>query len=139
MRRRVMGFNLIELMIVVAIISILGAISFPMYNNYMARARRSDAQQLMQLISLKQSQYILDARSYTEKLGANGLNIAKDGWTCGDVNCTNTHYTVTAAFDMTATPPSFLITAAPKTGGSQVADGSLTLNSAGARTPSDKW
>ena len=137
--RRVMGFNLIELMIVVAIVSILGAIAFPMYNNYMVRARRSDAQQLMQLVSLKQSQYMLDARSYTEKLGSNGLNIAKDGWSCGDANCTNTHYTVTVVSDMTATPPSFVITATPKTTGSNVGDGNVTLNSAGAKTPSDKW
>jgi len=136
-RAMALGFTLIELMIVVAVIGILSGIAYPMYTNYMIRARRSDAQQLMTLISLKQSQYIMDARTYTEKLGANGLNIAKDGWTCGDTNCTNAYYTVTAAPDMTATPPTYLITAAPKTGTVQAGDGDQTLNGAGART--GKW
>jgi type IV pilus assembly protein PilE len=135
--RRVTGFTLIELMITVAIIAILGAIAYPTYQNYGVRARRSDAHQLMTLISLKQSQYILDARSYTEKLGSNGLNLAKDGWTCGDANCTNDYYTVVAAPDMTTTPPSFVITATPKSGTAQQSDGNLTLNSAGTKT--GKW
>lgn len=37
------GFSLIELMIVMAIIGILAAISFPMYNSYVARAQVSEA------------------------------------------------------------------------------------------------
>ena len=135
--RRATGFTIIELMITVAIIAILAGIAYPSYQSYLTRARRSDAQQLMTLISLKQSQYILDARSYTEKLGANGLNIAKDGWTCGDVNCTNDYYTVVAAPDMTATPPTYVITATPKSGTAQAGDGNQTLNSAGAKT--GKW
>ena len=64
------GFTLIELMIVVAVISILGAIAYPSYTKYTARARRSDAQQLMQEISLKEGQYILDARTYTVALNS---------------------------------------------------------------------
>lgn len=129
------GFTLIEAMITVAIIAIISAIAYPSYTSYMARARRSDAQQLMQLIALKQSQYILDARTYTEKLGSNGLNLAKDNWTCGDANCTNAYYTVTVVPEMTATPPSYTITAVPK--GAQTGDGDLTLTGAGAKT--GKW
>ena len=109
------GFTLIELMIVVAVISILGAIAYPSYTKYTARARRSDAQQLMQEISLKQGQYILDARSYTTTLGAAGLNINRQGWTC-TTTCTNAYYTVSAAMVMTATPPTYTITAAPVSG-----------------------
>jgi type IV pilus assembly protein PilE len=132
--RRARGFTLIELMIAVAVVALLSAIAYPSYTSYATRARRSDAQQLMTLISLRESQYMLDARTYTEKLGSNGLNIAKDGWTCGDTNCTNQYYTVVVEPDMTTTPPSFLITATPKAGTSQAGDGNQTLNSAGAKT-----
>ena len=126
------GFTLIELMIVVAVISILGAIAYPSYTKYTARARRSDAQQLMQEISLKQGQYILDARSYTTTLGAAGLNINRQGWTC-TTTCTNAYYTVSAAMVMTATPPTYTITAAPVSGSVVENDGTLTLDSTGAR------
>ena len=37
------------------------------------------------------------------------------------------------------TPPGFTITFTPVSGGSQAADGALTLNSEGVKSPADKW
>src|ERR671926_1999717 len=88
------GFTLIELMIVVAIITLLASIAYPSYTAYTKRAKRSDAQQLMQEISLKEGQYILDARTYTTALNNTGLNINRQGWTCGSANCVNSYYTI---------------------------------------------
>jgi type IV pilus assembly protein PilE len=126
------GFTLIEVMIVVVVIGILGAIAYPSYTKYTARSRRSDAQQLMQEISLKEGQYLLDARSYATALGSAGLNINRQGWTC-TTNCTNSYYTISAAMDMSATPPTYTITATPVAGSVVATDGTLTLDSTGAR------
>lgn len=131
--RRIRGFTLIELMITVAIVAILVAIAYPSYDSYMKRARRSAAQQLMQEIATKQGQYLLDARGYNATIGgANSLNVrSRDTWTCA-ATCTNAYYTISATVDNAATPPSYTITGAPA--GSQVSDGTLTLDSTGAKT-----
>jgi len=133
------GFTLVELMIVVAIIGVLAAIAYPSYDRYVTKARRSDAQQLLTEIYAKQGQYLLDARSYTDIIGVatGGLNMGRSGWTCTTTNagCTNQFYTVTvSALDNSATPPSFTASAVPIAGSTQASDGTLTMNSVGAKT-----
>ena len=127
------GFTLIELMIVVAIITLLASIAYPSYTAYTKRAKRSDAQQLMQEISLKEGQYILDARTYTTALDNTGLNINRQGWGCSAGNCTNANYSITVTIDMTATPPAYTITGIPVTGSVVANDGTLTLTHTGTR------
>ena len=132
--RSTTGFTLIELMIVVAVLTILASVAYPSYTAYTKRAKRSDAQQLMQEISLKEGQYILDARTYTVALGSTGLNINRQGWTCGATSCTNPNYTITVAIDMTATPPSYTVTGAPVSGSAVANDGTLSLTHTGSRS-----
>jgi len=124
------GFTLIELMIVIGIVSILGAFSYPAYMDYSRKARRSDAQQVMLDISNKQEQYLLDVRQYTTD--PTTLGISKDGWSCTSASCTSNFYTAITTVNNAATPPTYSITATAT--GNQVPDGDLTLNSVGTKT-----
>ncbi len=91
--KKQIGFTLIELMIVVAIISILAAVAYPSYVNQTKKARRSDAQQLMLDISNREEQYLLDVRAYTNN--PTNMSVAKDDWACTPTACTNNFYHVT--------------------------------------------
>lgn len=125
------AFTLVELMIVIGIVSILGAFAVPYYQDQVKKGRRSDAQQLMLDISSKEEQYMLAARAYTDN--PTNLGISKDGWTCSTTDCQNNFYTVTVTPDNSATPPRYDILAAPKAGSPQDGDGNLTLDSTGVR------
>ncbi len=121
------GFSLVELMLVVAIVGILAALAYPSYQQYVRRANRSAAEQLMAAVSSREGRYFLDARAYTATLGAgaNALNMSSyDTWTCA-ATCSNASYTVQLT-TVAGPPPAFFVTATPA--GSQVADGTLYLN-----------
>jgi type IV pilus assembly protein PilE len=63
------GFTLIELMIVVAIISILITVVMPSYRHYVLESQRNDTQgKLLQMLEL-QERFYLDAFTYTTTLG----------------------------------------------------------------------
>src|SRR5919197_116295 len=101
--RSARGFTLIEVLIVVAVITILTAIAWPSYTRYVMRGKRADAQQVMMDISSREEQYLLDARAYTAALDGTGLNLARQGWTCSAATCSNANYDITVT--VTAGPP----------------------------------
>ena len=120
------AFTLIELMIVVAIIAILAAVAYPSYQEYVIRTNRADAQQFLVDIANRQDQYLLDVRSYGT-LAQLGLAIP---------NRVNQFYTITVT-PADGPPPTYTLSTAPKAGTMQAGDGTLTLDSTGART--GKW
>ncbi|TMH30963.1 MAG: prepilin-type N-terminal cleavage/methylation domain-containing protein [Betaproteobacteria bacterium] len=134
--RRARGFTLVEVLIVVAVITILTSVAWPSYSRYVKRGYRAAAQQFMMDISSREEQYLLDARAYTAALDGTGLNLVRQGWTCSATTCSNANYDIT----VTATagpPPGYTINATAL--GSQVSDGNLSLNNLGAKTPANYW
>lgn len=120
--RKISGFTLIELMIVVAIVAILAAIAYPSYQEHVRKTRRAQARtDMMSTVQMLERTY--SARnSYASFTNA---------------MITSTQpmfYTITFASAPTATE--FTLQAVPQ--GGQVNDkcGTLTLNQAGTRTVS---
>lgn len=62
------GVTLIELMITVAIIGILAAISYPSYTRYMTQSRRSDAHIALTNAAAKQEKFFSDCGYYAKTL-----------------------------------------------------------------------
>lgn len=112
------GFTLIEVMVVVAIIGILAAISYPSYQDSIRKSRRGDAQAgMVELASFME-------RTFTESNSYAGATITASG-------ISSDYYGYTLP---TQTATTYTVRAAPI--GDQVNDscGTMTLVQTGART-----
>jgi len=128
-----MGFTLIEVMIVVALIAIIAAIAYPSFLDSVRKSRRADAQQgLMQAAQKLENFYARNA-AYTEDLTQVGY--ANAGW--NDLSAgSNTVY-----YQMQVTPGGcniancFILQAEPKAGTDQEKDSVclFTLRSTGLK------
>jgi len=65
---RILGFTLIELMIVVAIVGILAAIAYPSYRGYVIKSQRADAHEALTRIEMAQEKWRANHTSYTGTL-----------------------------------------------------------------------
>jgi prepilin-type N-terminal cleavage/methylation domain-containing protein len=78
------GFTLVEMMIVVAIIAILGAISIPLYNNYIETTQVTAGRANIENLRLAQEDYFLDFNTYVAGNwipgGSNTLETGDLGW-----------------------------------------------------------
>lgn len=62
------GFTLIELMVVVAIISILASVAFPSYKKMVLKSHRTEAHALLQAAQLGQEKFRINSSTYASDL-----------------------------------------------------------------------
>lgn len=124
------GFTLVELLITVAIVTILAAIAIPSYQQHVIKSNRANAAAFMSQIASQEEKFALDARSYTDTIGSGGLNLSIP-------DALSTKYTITVAVNNAATPPTFTVTAVPTSAQNDTLCGTLTLTQAGAKTPTN--
>jgi type IV pilus assembly protein PilE len=110
MMKRLKGFTLIELMIVVSVIAILAAIAYPSYMDSVRKSRRTDGMAALVNVQLAQQKLRSNCRFFAggvagaEACGADAAAstvragaMSQDGWYAISIaNASGTGYTVTA-------------------------------------------
>ena len=133
-RSNATGFTLVELMVVVAVVGILAAIALPSYRNYIIRAARVQAQtEMLELASL-QEKVFLNSNSYAFSVSDpyNGTSASSFGLGRTSGNTKDGRYAL--SLDITAPAQTFILTATPVAGGTQVGDGTIAVSERGTRT-----
>lgn len=124
----VAGFTLIEVMFTAVIVAILAGIAVPSYQHYILRARRSEVQQFMLELAIREEEYFQINHVYATLLS---LGVAQPP----DAVALNYALSVSHA----AAPPSYILTATPIPKSTQESDGPLTLDHRGTKLPVEKW
>jgi len=126
------GFSLIELMIVVAIIAILGAIAIPNYKAYVDRGKRSEGRALLAEVANRMERFYSDCNAYPTNLTTAGSNNCTSPGTVVVASTTgeNNYYAVTVG-GLDANRQNYTLTATPQW--PDAACNNLTLDNTGAR------
>jgi len=124
-----LGFLLIELLIVIVVVGILAGLAVSTYARHAVKTRRAAAEAVLLGVANRQEQYYLDARQYAADTTTLGVSIPPE---------VSPNYTIATTADNTTTPPSFTVTATPIA--TQLANdtncGTLSLTSAGVKSAS---
>lgn len=131
MKKQVIGFTLIEVMITVGIVAILASIAYPSYVKFVAKGNRSEGQAAVMRVANLQEQYYIDHRTYVADMTKLGLAV-------DPFISENGHYSIDAT--TADSGASFTITATPQ-GAQAVRDTectTLTITDTGVKGPNQE-
>lgn len=128
--RKVSGFTLVEVLIVIAIVSILAAIALPAYQDSVTKGRRADAMAALQGLAQAMERHYMTNGSY-EGAAAGGSDTGAPTIfsTKSPIDGSATYYNL----DINqANASTYTLRAVPTN--AQAGDGNITLSNTGART-----
>ncbi|NOT10422.1 MAG: type IV pilin protein [Methylococcaceae bacterium] len=142
MKKTPLGFTLIELMIVVAIVGILAAIAYPSYQDSVMKSRRADVKGVILGLANAMERHFTEFNNYCDA-AAGGTAVANCDTATEDTGTpsiytipteTTTYYTVTIS---AATANSYTLSAEPTGGQANDKCGTLTLTDTGVKNNSE--
>ncbi len=135
------GFSLIELMIVVAVVSILATLATANYRSYMLRTNRNEGRIALMQIQSAQEKYYLQNNSYATTMAvvvapatAGGLGVTS--LTAGGVTL-NGYYTISLPVATANTYTAQAVATGPQANDNPVLCRTFSIDQNGARLPVD--
>jgi type IV pilus assembly protein PilE len=129
------GFTLIELLMVVVMVSILIAVAYPAYRNYVLRSNRVEGQTALNFVAQAQEKFFSIYNRYTDVLGgtaSTGLQLDTASCSAGGSGA-NCKYQI--AVTITNGGANFTATATPINSQAPDVCGALSLNGLGIKLP----
>jgi len=127
--KRILGFTLIEMLIVVTIVAILAAIAFPSYIDQIRTARRADAKAVLMAAAEFMERFYTENGRYDQT--AEGTAVADQlPYDKSPIDSGDNFYGITV---QSADATSYRLRATPTNGTSQEGDGLMEINNLGQR------